>query len=318
MSKLTHHVVPGLKTQAHLARTAAMKRVLPAFMHTQRPGFVKLPRNLHPVKGPCVRLTDKQLEQTSRLLFDCPVRFTVPDYDTTEEVRLLTGGSDEDEQKRKTIASVLVHMRTVFHAAFGRHLPVERASPTMFMAHFSGTDLESIYRYSVQFRGLRPSEGMDSHWMCPWVVFQLLDDCKTVRVFTPYQKDFLEVCHMFPGLSCERGSARSEGLDTNDLLCCMDYAVAVKCVVDIMNESFEDVEEDGTVVWGQCSQPYHHICWLPDWVAIDTVSLCNALNAGLSVFTDTAERDFGGMAVLRVAVHPLSGRRFVELELLEH
>lgn len=288
-------------------------------MHTSRPGFVKLPRGLHPVRGSCVRLSDRQLEQTSRLLFDCPVRFTVPDYETVEEVELLTGDCDEDEQRRKSITSVLVHMRTVFFSAFGRHLVAESAGPTMFMVHFSGADLESIYRYSAEFRGFRPTEGMDSHWMCPWVVFQLLDDCRTVRAFTPYQKNFLDVCHMFPGMSCEAGGVRSEGLDTNDLLCCMDYAVAVKAIADIMNESYEDVDEDaGVLVWGQCAPVYHPICWLPDGVEIDTVTLCGALNAGLSVFTDTAERDFGGMAVLRVALHPLSGRRFVELELLHH
>ena len=296
-----------------------MKRVLPTFMHMRRPGFVKLPRNLHPVRGPCVRLSDRQLEQTSRLLFDHPVRFTVPDYETVQEEdsELLTGSRDEDGNRRSTITSVLVHMRTVFHAAFGKHLLVESATPTLFMVHFSGADLESIYRYAAEFRGFRPVEGVDSHSMSPWVVFQLLGDCKTVRVFTPYQKHFLEVAHMFPGLSCERGGTRSEGLDTNDLLCYMDYAIAVRCI-DIMNESFEDSPEDGTVVWGQCVDPYHHICWLPDWVEIDTVALCDALNAGLSVFTCTAERDFGGMAVLRVAVHPLSGRRFVELELEGH
>lgn len=63
------------------------------------------------------------------------------------------------------------------------------------------------------------------------------------------------------------------------------------------------------------------LCWLPDRIGTDNVTLCHVLRS----FTcsdhpdnDSSERNFDGMAAIHVSMHTQSKRLFLELELLDN
>lgn len=139
-----------------------------------------------------------------------------------------------------------------------------------------------------------------------WLVVEKYAWDDNVVVYTPSQKEFLEVSSAFKRMSY---AEEAGGLSfTNPLLFAMAYSVAQKAIYDVLNESYEDViqGESDLSVWSQNVPREHFLCWLPggDIIRIDAVMLCGKIEAAVMELECLHERNF--------EVSRFSGFGFVE------
>lgn len=200
--------------------------------------------------GQCAAgLTRKQTELASKLLFDSPVLLSMEGHTHVQKISVHHLVTDD------WIRRVKDWVCRLFHHVFGRNIVMSEISGdgSSFGIYLTDEDLEGIYQYSMRFRSIRTQGGVTSDWMSPWTVFSLEKDERTISVMTPNQVDFLDLCHKFPNLAA--GPDAGGRSKVPNMICSMGPALAARAF-EIMNTSYEEDWESGTISWGKSVQRY--------------------------------------------------------------
>lgn len=276
------------------------------------------PDDLLPVFPPVdVQATGHKQEMVDlacQLLFLSPLKLAHADYD---HVQQFTCASPIN-----SVRDVGVLLERTLAAACQTGWDLAQNHEETLGVFLSPKTLKCMYVYGTSNMGETAEPNVtNSTMLSQWMFFELLDDHRTVKVFTPQQRDILDVSDRFPQfcygpLRVYHGGVHHE--HRPNILLEIGYAASMKAVCDVMNQMYEDLP-GCNIGWAPWAPRFHHICWLPCGVSFDTVHILERLNASLQEESgeDAAERDFTGMAKFGIGIERASGRMYIELQLLD-
>lgn len=256
----------------------------------------------------------EMVDLACKLLFLSPLKLAHADYDHVQKYTC--------SRPICSIRDVAILLEKTLAVACKTGWDLAQSHEETLGVFFSPRTLECMYSYAMDNMGTTVEVGLtNSCMLSQWMFFELLDDHQSIKVFTPQQRDILDVSEGFPQFCYGPLRVYNDDLHHNDrpnFLLEIGYAASMKAVCEIMNNMYEDLP-GCDFGWAPWAHRFHHICWLPCGISFDTVKVLERLNVSLQeeCRDDAAERDFSGMARFSIGTEHASGRRYIELRLLD-